>query len=339
MSEKKERLVYIDILRVLAMFPVITCHYTRSLEYCGVGFVNKIMPDTFFNVYLGSFGVAIFFVLSGASLMYTYSGKLDYKLYFKKRFLGIFPMYWMAWATAFLYFFWKNKGITATAPKWKLILTVCGMDGYLNWYGSNFYLLGEWFLGCLLFLYLLFPLVKFGIDKKPIITAVVILMVYFLSIKFHNTPMPTDLFFLVRLPEFAFGMYFVKNGSKVKIPVGIVAFAFLISTWFVDYTNLIGKEYTHTLVGITSVLAIAWITPLVKRFGLLVKLFQLIGKYSYAVFLVHHVLIMEVAEHFRGIVLGKYENYLLYIIYLALTFVVASILYSCNKSMNTFLNK
>ena len=62
---KKARLNYLDVLRVIAILPVIVCHYTRSQEYAGVGFVNKILPDSFFSVYLGDYGVAIFFAVSG----------------------------------------------------------------------------------------------------------------------------------------------------------------------------------------------------------------------------------------------------------------------------------
>ena len=54
------------------------------LAAAGVGYDVKILPDTVCGVYLGDFGVCIFFVLSGISLMYTYQGKLDIKQYFKK---------------------------------------------------------------------------------------------------------------------------------------------------------------------------------------------------------------------------------------------------------------
>ena len=227
---KKERLKYVDVLRVLAMVPVVVCHYTRSQEYAGITYPNKFMPDEFFSIYLGSFGVAIFFILSGVSLMYTYDGKLDLKLFIKKRFLGIFPMYWMAWLTAFLYLFYKNKGFFNIIPRWKIIYTVIGMDGYFNWLDQTFYLLGEWFLGCLLLLYVLFPILKWGIEKHPYITAVIIIAVYFVGIRIYHGKIPSGNFFLFRVPEFAFGMYFVKYFKRVKLPVGIICTILLYSS-------------------------------------------------------------------------------------------------------------
>ena len=51
-------------------------------------------------------------------------------------------------------------GNNAGIPKWKLVFSVLGLDGYLLPLGANFYKIGEWFLGCLLLIYLLFPLLR-----------------------------------------------------------------------------------------------------------------------------------------------------------------------------------
>ena len=90
-EEVKKRLYYLDIIKLCALVLVFVCHYTRSLESRGVGFVCKVLPDSIFHLYIGSFGVTLFFIASGASLMYVYQEKLNVKNYFKKRFLGIYP--------------------------------------------------------------------------------------------------------------------------------------------------------------------------------------------------------------------------------------------------------
>ncbi len=303
---KKERLKYVDVLRVLAMVPVVVCHYTRSQEYAGITYPNKFMPDEFFSIYLGSFGVAIFFILSGVSLMYTYDGKLDLKLFIKKRFLGIFPMYWMAWLTAFLYLFYKNKGFFNIIPRWKIIYTVIGMDGYFNWLDQTFYLLGEWFLGCLLLLYVLFPILKWGIEKHPYITAVIIIAVYFVGIRIYHGKIPSGNFFLFRVPEFAFGMYFVKYFKRVKLPVGIICTILLLLEWFMDLSR-VEVVYKNTLVGISAFLWIVWICGYIK-WDAFFNVCKKVGAYGYAVFLTHHFIIQEICYHFGGRVLGLLEN-------------------------------
>lgn len=251
--DTRQRLKYIDVLRVLAMIPVMVCHYTRSLEYAGVGFVNKILPDTVFSIYLGGVGVAIFFVISGASLMYTYDGKFETRKYVKKRILGIYPMYYMAWLAAFLYLFYKNRGFLSDVPKVKILLTLFGMDGYANWYGKNFYLLGEWFLGCLIFLYILFPLLKYAITKHPLITGVIISVIYIVVPYFYSGTIPAENFFVFRIPEFAFGMYFVYYKPDLKWPAALGTVIVLICTCVFNIT-FIPVLYRNTVVGIAYLL-------------------------------------------------------------------------------------
>lgn len=62
-----------------------------------------MLPDTLFGMYLGSYGVTLFFIVSGAVLMYIYGDKeIDLASYYKKRFLGIYPMFWLAFAIFFI---------------------------------------------------------------------------------------------------------------------------------------------------------------------------------------------------------------------------------------------
>ena len=326
--KKKERLLYIDVLRVIAMMTVLICHYTRSLEYAGITYLAYILPNEIFNVYLGSFGVAVFFVLSGVSLMYTYSGKMDIKKYFKKRFLGIFPMYWTAWLLAFLYFFWKMGQFRTEVPYWKIILTVFGMDGYANWYGANFYLLGEWFLGCLLLLYLLFPILKWGVEKHPIITAVVIIAIYAIGPFVYHGTIPSGNYFLFRIPEFAFGMYFIHYGGKVKLPVALVSGGILAFAAFADLST-VDVLYKNTVVGIASFLFVTWICTFIK-WDFFYKICGIIGKYAYAVFLTHHVISNEIVFHFAGRIFTRLETYIFFILYLIVVGIASKMLYKLN---------
>ena len=75
-EEVKKRLYYLDIIKLCALVLVFVCHYTRSLESRGVGFVCKVLPDSIFHLYIGSFGVTLFFIASGASLMYVYQKEI-----------------------------------------------------------------------------------------------------------------------------------------------------------------------------------------------------------------------------------------------------------------------
>ena len=90
------------------MLCVFVCHFTRSLEAAGVGFDFKILPDTVFSVYLGSFGVTLFFIVSGAALMYVYEEKIDIKTYIIKRLKGLYPLLRMTYLFAFFITFYER---------------------------------------------------------------------------------------------------------------------------------------------------------------------------------------------------------------------------------------
>ena len=83
--EKKKKIFYLDFIRVISMIMIVTYHfYAHFAENNITGF--KI----FSNGKWGMIGVTLFFMISGASLIYNYGENLDIKKYAKKRFLGIF---------------------------------------------------------------------------------------------------------------------------------------------------------------------------------------------------------------------------------------------------------
>ena len=183
------------------------------------------------------------------------------------------------------------------------------MDIFL-FFGANWYLLGEWFLGCLIFLYLLFPILKWGIDKYPIVTGAIILTVYVIVSIFYNGTIQRDIFFPLRIPEFAFGMYFVKYWKKPDWIAGIVSLAVLVFMQVFPFESFFNVDvmqftivYRTTIVGIASVIFVCWVCSYIKVdgfFGLCAK----VSVYGYAVFLTHHVIITEFTKVFAGLDIG-----------------------------------
>ena len=110
MSSEKNRIDYIDILRVLALGAVIGFHYFFS----GIskGTVTSISPTPFTHIAkYGYLGVELFFLISGFVIFYsTNRSPKDFVI---KRFLRLYPMYWMS--LIFIFFvtnlpWWENRG-------------------------------------------------------------------------------------------------------------------------------------------------------------------------------------------------------------------------------------
>lgn len=128
--------------------------------------------------------------------MYTYNEHFSIKEFFKKRVISLYPMFWIAYFNAFLYFFYINGSINHSVPKESLILTMLGMDGYLLYKIPNFYILGEWFLGCIILIYILFPILRKFIIEKPKILLIFVSIFYIVFVKNYNFKMQIDRNFL-----------------------------------------------------------------------------------------------------------------------------------------------
>lgn len=333
----KKRLVYIDVLRVLSMVTILVCHFLNAILTYGITTPWEVSLTPLFRVYLGNVGVSVFFILSGASLMCTYAGKLDVKKYAKKRFLGIYPMFWIAYVLVFLYYFWKYTAFPRSAPKLTLLWTVLGMDGYLAWYGENFYLLGEWFLGCLVLLYFLFPIFKWGLEKKWMAVTGIVAAVMLIGPMCYNGKIPVENFFLFRTAEFLFGMAFVYSGKKVKWPVAVAAAVILVILQFVDL-SFIPTVYRNPVIGISLFLLITFLCENIC----LPRLFRLcknIAPYCYPVFLVHHILIFELFERFANHGLGYTQIAALFLIFLILTSFFSICLMKLNKTVVSWVQE
>lgn len=335
---KKERMVYLDVIKAIALIFVFSCHFTRSLEANGVGFVCKVLPDQIFDLYIGSYGVTLFFIASGASLMYVYGEKLEWKKYLKKRFTGIYPMFWIAFFSATFLSMLREGGIRKGVPSWKIIYSILGIDGNMLWWGMNFYRLGEWFLSVIIALYLLFPLLRKGVKKYPAVTMAASLLVTGLSIVFFHSNMPTSCFVFARVAEFVFGMTAIYYCREIKVwqfaaGVGLVLIAAVFNPG--QYSDMIQT----VLIGIGSYWAMGFVFQKVSVGRMLTNLVEFLAGISYAFFLTHHYLLEWLTTAFTGITLGRAEVYLLYAGCFVVTVFVSMGLVRVNQAILGFFSK
>ena len=333
---KKERLYYLDLIKIIAVISVFVCHFSRSLEANQVSFSLKVLPDYIFNVYLGSFGVSLFFIISGAALMYVYDEKLELGLYYKKRFLGIYPMFWITFAVAFGISLFRFKCFNPDVPKWKIIYSILGMDGNALWWGPNFYQLGEWFLSVIVCLYIVFPILRWLLKKSIIVTSVITIIVYVLCVIFFHTTLPLSCLFLVRIPEFLFGMIFVKCIRKVsKIQLILSAIAIVVTS-LIPYEK-INPTVATTVVGIASFSVFTWIFQHIPITELMKSMARVCGKYCYAFFLTHHYILRWMTSRFTGCQLRKSEEIVVFFSCLGVVLLATRLLYCLHENVMTFL--
>lgn len=189
MKRIQERLFYLDVIRMASAILIVIYHFSLPFTLSFGGRSVDILHATV-NGSWGMTPVYCFFMVSGTSLMHRYEkeDRLDIPGFYKKRFLSIYPLFWIAYALGFLAVFWQLKGLY-DVPTWSIVWSVLGIDGWIvNWV-PTFYMVGEWFLGSIILLYLLFPAVRFLWKKAPGRTMLLITIAAGALFWYHPFPM------------------------------------------------------------------------------------------------------------------------------------------------------
>ncbi len=336
---KKKRLFYLDFVRAIAVIFIVLWHFNTTINEFGIDCFN-LSRTLRLNCDIGQIGVTIFFILSGASLMYTYKDDLEIKSYFRKRFFSIYPMFWIAYGAAFLYFFYKNGMINRQVQTYKSIFTVLGLDGYLyNLTSPNYYILGEWFLGCIIIFYMIFPILRKLILKYPKSTFAIFTLYYICITQLYSGTLRIDWNLLIRIYDILLGMYFVLYINKIKFNKYIFVGALLSSIILLKWQLVIKPIYLMMLSGGSVFIVLIYLGKKVNNKHL-INIINNLSKYSYAIFLVHHVITMELFRKFSGKMLENIELICLILITCIFIYLFSKILYKItNKLISNMSNK
>lgn len=98
------------------------------------------------------------------------------------------------------------------------------------------------------------------------------------------------------------------------------------------------KTLCANIIGYALFIVLAFIGQSIKE-GKFTSLVSLLGKYSYAVFLVHHYIIMKMESTFQNADLQKTGTLVLYITCWIVIGIFAKLLFVINKSVVGFFRK
>lgn len=214
----KVRLLFPDLLRILATFFIITYHFQIRYTINYSEYPAHPFPTFYlFGMHYGILGVSMFMLLSGVSLWYRYRDSLHPGSFYKKRILTLMIPFYIAYA-GFFPLFYLTGHMTIGSPA-AFLLTLIGMDGLLSRYVQTWYLLGEWFLGMILIYYLCFPLIRLLMKRIPVLffTLSCIVTGYLAVISSGvESPYEFNIWIPVYLPVFLLGILTVEGYLFLK---------------------------------------------------------------------------------------------------------------------------
>ena len=150
-----------NFIRVILTFFIFIYHFFIHIN-------NYEANTSFFTTFEFSTAPTVcFFILSGALLYNRYKKDMDIKSFYIKRFKNVLIPYYIV----YLYQYIKTSSLLHTpffveGSKFKVLLFIFALDGYLNKYFTTYHMnTGEWFLGILVILYIIYPLIVKLLDK------------------------------------------------------------------------------------------------------------------------------------------------------------------------------
>lgn len=239
---------------------------------------TQIKPLGFIAQY-GFAGVDIFMMVSGLGLYYSLEKNCNTLQFYKKRFIRIFPTYYLLGIFVSLLIY-EDDFIT--------YLFRYSTLGF--WIGSVY---GEWFIPSLIFLYLIAPYIKLLFDRNHfaiIITiCIIILITAYILVAKEIVPIYDPHFFLLyRIPAFILGMacaYWIKNGisSKFYIYILITGIPFFVLLFPNHHYNYNYKYLSLAFLLPTFTIIILY---LIKHFGRINQLLSKLGDASFEIYII-----------------------------------------------------
>lgn len=315
---KPTRILYIDILRAISAILIVIYHFPYSWN---------ASTDWLHGTVNGSWGMApvfAFFMLSGVSLMLRYGtdDSFSIKTFYRKRFLSLFPLFWITYLFAFMLQHWIAGTINFAVPWYSIVWTVIGMDGWVSKWVPTYYVVGEWFFGSIVILYLLFPLLLHCWKKNKNLTMLVSTLMA--AVLYWYQPIPMEIkqnpvinvfFFLAGAWIHEYRMAFVGTKLRRTITIGLsgifllitiaIPFARALPTMELSFNAQVSgfgiflRHSYNTAQTFAYYLFFLCLEPLIRQSQFLTDLTVEISKKSFAMFLTHHVIeLLIILRHF-----------------------------------------
>lgn len=254
------------------------------------------------------------------------------KDFYYKRATSIFPSYWILFAILFMLNVHRSKVFFyhPTAGSWTILLSLIGLDGYFLYAIPNYYMIGEWFLGAIIFMYLCYPLLLYGIQKIPVRSFALVVLLYIWVAECNRFQIMQFRNLFSCLISFYIGMLLMKYRDYWdKLWLGSVCGILLIAAMYAGIPYIHGIHLPH-LAGVLLFVTMFSAGERVVCLELLRNVFSYLGKISYEIFLLQHVVILRILNVLNPVTASDY--WLVLALAVILTILAAAGLnYTCGK--------
>jgi peptidoglycan/LPS O-acetylase OafA/YrhL len=300
---------------------------------------------------MGGLGVSFFIVISGGGIYNSIKSHFSPLVFYKKRLLSIFPTYYVAYIVTALFLFLFAGRVVFQGDFSKVIWTFLGLDGFLSQRTPTFYLIGEWFIGFIIFMYLLFPLIKFFYVKNRFFTFLIAVIISALSIHYNNFMYENIPFWnkrdiwnpTARLPEFVMGMILfeaIADGKTRLLKIlFFVSISVVLGYAIHDHRDMVINEFRNIPLFMSSLILLVTFYQYGLTFLHGNNIVSFFSKYSFLAFLYHHQILSVISMKINFYQLDRTGLVFCCIIAITLSFTLAYGTFSFSQNFKNYLEK
>ena len=319
-SKNKKKLQGIIFARAFCCIGIVIYHY-----FC----VSNEKFNPFYKTANSDFGflyVTSFFCISGAVLYYNYPKILSIKSFYYKRWKSILVPYHICFTYFFLTTAFRAHKIFYKGDWSRIFITIIGLDGYFKYKIKTYYLVGEWFLGAIIIIYILYPIILFLVNKcNIIVNNIIICSLYLLMYKTKFFIIGKRRNIITCIASFYFGMEiirFEKFYLMKKMPLFICIFVLVFLTFIKIETNIFILIYQ--IQGFSLFIVLYQVGQYIMKTRLN-AIFIEISNLSYGIYLYHHRIIYDILSMNNPKANERYLLFLLLAFSTSLTIICAKI--------------
>ena len=303
-SNNKKNIASLIFVRACCCLGIVIYHYFEHARGNYKSFFRTA------NSNIGLLFVTSFFNISGTVLYYNYPKVTSIKKFYYKRWKSILIPYYICNFLFYISVSLIKHKLIYKGPWNILLFNLIGLDGYLqysyNYKAVNFGGIGEWFLGAIIIIYFLYPLIVLMMNINIFIINYIILINYYIMYKtniYANVLYEHNIF--TCLKSFYFGMIVIKfkNFFFKKKLVLILCFLLLLFLFLF--------EISKTFFLISQIHGFALYIFLLRMGEYIMRtkfaiVYHEINGLSYSIFLYHHYIIRNILQIYNPIDLNSH---------------------------------
>lgn len=309
----------VDYTRVILTLIIVLFHFANSFG---------LLTEKLFYLPNGTYGwgsVGAFTVMSGYLLRGRYKGRIDLKQFYSKRLLTLFPSFYVAFLLGYIVHSIQVGSMFYGGHPAKIIFTFLGIDSYVGLYGVTTYaIVGEWYTGIIIIVYLLFPFLNMMMEKLKIFGEIGLIILFGINTALRPDQSMPETSVITAVLLFYTGMIIAEyKDVLLKYSLaGLITLAMWLILIVVPM-NFMPRIVNLNLASVFLFMTLMLLFGKTGKIQLCNRIILFLSTIAYEIYLIHHFVMYQMLDFFPETAGNVHMAWLYYIILIAICVVIS----------------